>query len=135
MFSDLFKKANKGVSKVKRSIIEKELQPLKQTKELEKQTSILAEAKKITEQNAEYTKKIVECSIKNQDTAKSQFRVTLAISITAIIISVISLYISINASIGTEVLYKQQLQKQDEIIKILKQNKSFPIFYKIKNKK
>lgn len=103
------------------------VQPVKQTYELQKQTSILEEAKKSSEQNAEYTKQTLEAAITNQKTTEIQFRKTLIISAAALIISILSIHLSIKSSNNTEQLYKQQLKKQDEMINLLKQNKINPV--------
>lgn len=47
--------------------LEIEMQPKIQIAELQKQTSILSEAKELTLQNAQMTKELVECTKQNQN--------------------------------------------------------------------
>lgn len=66
-----------------------------QTKELEKQTSILSEAKQLTLQNAEYTKQIAEYTQRNEESSKRNFKASIAFSATAALIAFISLGVAI----------------------------------------
>lgn len=86
---------------------EREMQPRIQITELQKQSAILADSKLITKenaeitkllleqnkQNAEYTRQILECTKQNQISSNRQFKASFIISIIAIIIALISLFI------------------------------------------
>lgn len=86
---------------------EKEMQPKIQIAELQKQSVILADSKQITKenaeimrclleqnkQNAEYTRQILECTNQNQISSNRQFKAFFIISIIAIIIALISLFV------------------------------------------
>lgn len=64
--------------------------PRKQMVELEKQTTILEEAKAITAQNAEYTKQISEYTIRNEKSSKLYFWASFGLSIFALIVAILS---------------------------------------------
>lgn len=91
-----------------------------QLKENKKQTEILQDAKSLTKENIECTKLIAEYTLKNQESAEKQYITSRNLSWIAIGIALISLIYGCVSSHNTDKLYKQQLQKQDEIIKILK---------------
>lgn len=74
---------------------EKEMQPKIQIAELQKQTSILLEAKELTRQNAEITKELIECTKQNQISADKQAKSADKLSKTAIWISIGALVVNI----------------------------------------
>ncbi len=86
-----------------------------------KQTEVLLEAKNLTKENVECTKLIAGCTLKNQESTEKQYITSRNLSWIAIGIALISLIYGCISSNNTDKLYKQQLQKQDEIIMILKQ--------------
>ena len=83
--------------------IEKEVQPQKQTEELEKQTAILSILKKLTHinvkcvedinrltsKNAESVKQIVEMTLENQKSSNKHFWASIIVSTIAVIIALI----------------------------------------------
>lgn len=89
-----------------------------------KQTEILQEAKTLTKENVECAKLIAEYTLKNQESAEKQYITSRNLSWVAIGIALISLIYGCISSHSTDKLYKEQLQKQDEIIQILKQYQS-----------
>lgn len=95
-----------------------------QLKESIKQTGVLQEAKTLTKENVECTKLIAEYTLKNQESAEKQYITSRNLSWVAIGIALISLIYGSVSSYNTDKLYKLQLQKQDEIIQILKQSYS-----------
>ena len=106
-----------------------------QLSESKKQTEILQEAKSLTKENIECTKLIAEYTLKNQESAEKQYITSRNLSWIAIGIALISLIYGCVSSHNTDKLYKQQLQKQDEIIQILKQVQAQNITQKTTNTK
>ena len=102
-----------------------------QLKESIKQTEVLQEAKTLTKENVECTKLIAEYTLKNQESSEKQYITSRNLSWIAIVIALISLIYGCLSSHNTDKLYKQQLQKQDEIIQILKQSQSQDITQKV----
>ena len=106
-----------------------------QLSESKKQKEILQEAKSLTKENIECTKLIAEYTLKNQESAEKQYITSRNLSWIAIGIALISLIYGCVSSHNTDKLYKQQLQKQDEIIQILKQVQAQNITQKTTNTK
>lgn len=96
-----------SAAKFQRKEQEKEMQPKIQIAELQKQSVILADSKQITKenaeitkllleqnkQNAEYARQILECTKQNQISSNQQFKASFVVSIVAIIIALISLFV------------------------------------------
>lgn len=94
-----------------------------QTEEAKKQTSLLEETKEISHENVMCTKQMISCTLENQQSSNRQFMASMIMSIVAIGIALISLIYGVISSNNTSKLYEQQLQKQDKIIELLKNNK------------
>ncbi len=93
-------------------------------KKVVEQTEVLQEAKNLTQKNVECTKLIAEYTLKNQESAEKQYITSRNLSWIAIGLALISLIYGCISSNNTDKLYKQQLQKQDKIIMILKQSQT-----------
>ncbi len=116
-----------------KKVVEQTQHIQEQLNESKKQTEVLQEAKILTKENVECTKSIAEPTLKNQEAAEKQYITSRNLSWIAIGIALISLMYGCISSNNTDKLYKQQLQKQDEIIKILNQSSKLhnsPIYKK-----
>lgn len=62
-----------------------------QTEELKKQTLILNEARNLTNENAAYTKQVLECTLQNQKSSTRQFLASIIIAGVALIVAILTL--------------------------------------------
>lgn len=105
----MFNRGNSAVSiteKLKKEQ-EKETQPWIQIEELQKQSALLVDSKLISKenaelmrllleqsrQNAECTRQILECTRQNQISSNRQFKASFSVSVIAMIIALISLFV------------------------------------------
>lgn len=118
-----------------KKVVEQTQHIQEQLNESIKQTEVLWEAKTLTKENVECTKLMAEYTLKNQESTEKQYITSRNLSWVAIGIALISLIYGCISSHNTDKLYKQQLQKQDEIIQILKQAQAQNITPKTTNTK
>lgn len=63
-----------------------------QTEELKRQTSILEEARSLTNENAKYTKQVLECTLQNQKSSTKQFWASIIIAGASLIVAMLALF-------------------------------------------
>lgn len=113
-----------------RTRIEQENKLSEQTLEAKKQTSLLEQARELNNENIICIKQMIECTLQNQISSNKQFRASMAVSIVAIAIALVSLIYGCLSSTNTTKLYEIQLDKQDKIIELLNNNKGYKSFNK-----
>lgn len=74
---------------------ELEMQPKIQIQELQKQSVILEDSSQITIENAKVVEEILNCTKQNQESSNRQFKASLIISSTALLIAIFSFIVSL----------------------------------------
>ncbi len=74
---------------------ELEMQPKIQIQELQKQSVILEDSNQITIENAKVVEEILNCTKQNQESSNRQFKASLIISSTALLIAIFSFIVSL----------------------------------------
>ncbi len=69
-----------------------ENQQIIQAEELKKQTLILDEARSLTNENAGYTKKVLECTLQNQKSSTRQFWASIIIAGASLLVALFALF-------------------------------------------
>lgn len=69
-----------------------ENQQIIQAEELKRQTLILEEARSLTNENAKYTRQVLECTLQNQKSSTRQFWASIIIAGTALIVAILTLF-------------------------------------------
>ena len=71
------------------------MQPKIQIQELQKQSVILEDSNQITIENAKVVEEILNCTKQNQESSNRQFKASLIISSTALLIAIFSFIVSL----------------------------------------